>query len=150
MSCNYFVHNDPVGGAKFISGTTCSGTQAYYYLTYGQSVCMNTDLGFENLCGLVLSGSCFAVTPTPSTTPLSYCIVSASTYSYQPFECPFDGTIDFDVYGKLSIYANLGGAPVSTHPPLTALLSNGTDFVNLTIQENQSSNQFVYLKSNFI
>ena len=81
MSCNLFVHADPTGGSKYISGTTCDGTTAYYTLTFGQSVCMNTTLPYENLCGLILSGSCLAVTPTPTTTPLEYCIVSGLTYS---------------------------------------------------------------------
>jgi hypothetical protein len=30
MSCNLYVHNDPIGGSKYISGTTCSGTEVYY------------------------------------------------------------------------------------------------------------------------
>jgi hypothetical protein len=149
MSCNLFVHQDPTGGSKYISGTTCDGTTAYYYLTYGQSVCMNTDKPFSDLCGLVISGSCLAVTPTPTTTPLTYCIVSGLTYSTQPFECPFDGITYYDVYGKLSIYANLYGSPISTHPPLTAFISNGIENVSLTIPENESFAEFVYLKSNF-
>ena len=44
MSCNLYVHNDPTGGSKYISGTTCSGTEVYYTLTFGQSVCFNDDL----------------------------------------------------------------------------------------------------------
>jgi hypothetical protein len=149
MSCNFFVHADPTGGSKYISGTTCDGTPAYYTLTFGQSVCMNTTLPYENLCGLILSGSCLAVTPTPTTTPLEYCFVSGLTYSTQPFECPFDGTIYYDIYGKLRVTAAIFGTITSTHPPITAFISNGTEFVNLTIPENTSYAEYVYLKSNF-
>ena len=53
MSCNTYVHNDPTGGSKYISGTTCSGTEVYYTLTIGQSVCFNDDLPLINECGLV-------------------------------------------------------------------------------------------------
>jgi hypothetical protein len=149
MSCNLFVHADPTGGSKYISGTTCDGTTAYYTLTLGQSVCMNTTLPYENLCGLILSGSCLAVTPTPTTTPLEYCIVSGLTYSTQPFECPFDGTIYYDIYGKLRITAAIFGTITSTHPPLTAFISNGIENVSLTIPENETFADYVYLKSNF-
>ena len=149
MSCNLFVHADPTGGSKYISGTTCNGTPAYYTLTFGQSVCMNTTLPYENLCGLILSGSCNAVTPTPTTTPLEYCIVSGLTYSTQPFECPFDGTTYYDIYGKLSITAAIFGSITSTHPPLTAFISNGFQNVSLTIPENETFAEYVYLKSNF-
>ena len=149
MSCNLFVHNDPIGGSKYISGTTCDGTTAYYTLTLGQSVCMNTTLPFENLCGLILSGSCLAVTPTPTTTPLTYCIVSGLTYSTQPFECPFDGTTYYDIYGQLRITATQFGAISQTHPPLTAFISNGTEFVSLTIPENTTYTEYIYLQSNF-
>jgi hypothetical protein len=149
MSCNLFVHADPTGGSKYISGTTCDGTTAYYTLTFGQSVCMNTTLPYENLCGLILSGSCLAVTPTPTTTPLEYCIVSGLTYSTQPFECPFDGATYYDIYGKLKITAAIFGSITSTHPPLTAFISNGIENVSLTIPENETFAEYVYLKSNF-
>jgi hypothetical protein len=149
MSCNFFVHADPTGGSKYISGTTCDGTTAYYTLTFGQSVCMNTTLPYENLCGLILSGSCLAVTPTPTTTPLEYCFVSGLTYSTQPFECPFDGTIYYDIYGKLRVTAAIFGTITSTHPPITAFISNGTEFVSLTIPDGQTYTEYVYLKSNF-
>jgi hypothetical protein len=110
---------------------------------------MNTTLPYENLCGLILSGSCLAVTPTPTTTPLTYCFVSGLTYSYQPFECPFDGTIDYDVYGQLRITAAIYGTITSTHPPITAFITNGIENVSLTIPENTTYAEYVYLKSNF-
>jgi hypothetical protein len=98
MSCNLFVHTDPTGGSKYISGTTCDGTTAYYTLTFGQSICMDTTKPFLDLCGLVISGSCQTVTPTPTVTPADYCIVSGLTYTVQPFECPFNGTTYYDTY----------------------------------------------------
>jgi hypothetical protein len=66
MACNLYIHNDPTGGNKYISGTTCAGDVVNYYLTYGEAVCMNDELPIANLCGLVVSGSC-----TPYTIPCS-------------------------------------------------------------------------------
>jgi hypothetical protein len=149
MSCNLFVHNDPTGGSKYISGTTCSGTQAYYDLHYGDSVCMNTDLPFENFCGLIISGSCLAVTPTPSPTSLSYCIVTGTSYSYSDFICPFDGQTYYDIYGNLKIYATISGSIVSEHPNLSAVISNGTNTLTLTIPNGQPYVEYSYIKTNF-
>ena len=53
MSCNTYVHNDPIGGSKYISGTTCSGTEVYYTLTIGQSVCFNDDLPLISFLSLL-------------------------------------------------------------------------------------------------
>jgi hypothetical protein len=149
MSCNLFVHADPTGGSKYISGTTCDGTSAYYTLTLGQSVCMDTSKPFTDLCGLVISGECQTVTPTPTVTPADYCIVSGLTFTQQPFECPFDGTTYYDIYGKLKITATIGGAIVSQHPPLSALISNGLQTTTLTIPNGQTFAEYNYLKSNF-
>ena len=150
MSCNLFVHNDPTGGSKYISGTTCAGVVAYYTLTYGQSICMDTTKPFSELCGLVISGSCLAVTPTPTTTPLKYCIFSGITYTTQPFECPFDGITYYDIYGKLTIGAGVFNSPTNSHPSLSSIITNGYDTYTLTIPNGQYSAEFNYLKSNFI
>jgi hypothetical protein len=149
MSCNLFVHADPTGGSKYISGTTCDGTVAYYTLTLGQSVCMDTSKPFTDLCGLVISGECQTVTPTPTVTPADYCIVSGLTFTQQPFECPFDGATYYDIYGKIKITATIGGDIVSQHPPLSALISNGSQSTTLTIPNGQTSVEFNYIKSNF-
>lgn len=149
MSCNLFVHADPTGGSKYISGTTCDGTVAYYTLTLGQSVCMDTSKPFTDLCGLVISGECQTVTPTPTVTPADYCIVSGLTFTQQPFECPFDGATYYDIYGKIKITATIGGDIVSQHPPLSALISNGSQSTTLTIPNGQTSAEFNYIKSNF-
>lgn len=149
MSCNLFVHADPTGGSKYISGTTCDGTPAFYTLTLGQSVCMDTSKPFTDLCGLVISGECQTVTPTPTVTPADYCIVSGLTFSQQPFECPFDGQTYYDIYGKIKITATIGGAIVSQHPPLSALISNGLQSTTLTIPNGQTFAEFNYIKSNF-
>ncbi len=80
MSCNTYIHNDTYGGSKNISGTTCDGTVGYYTLTYGQSICMDDSKPLLNLNGLELSGSCLAITPTPSPTNPTYCILNKSIY----------------------------------------------------------------------
>ena len=149
MSCNLFVHADPTGGSKYISGTTCDGTPAYYTLTLGQSVCMDTTKPFTDLCGLVISGECQTVTPTPTVTPADYCIVSGLTFTQEPFECPFDGTTYYDTYGRLRITSTIGGQIVSQHPPLSALISNGSQTTTLTIPNGQTFTDFNYIKNNF-
>ena len=149
MSCNLFVHADPTGGSKYISGTTCDGTIAYYTLTFGQSVCMDTTKPFTDLCGLVISGTCQTVTPTPTVTPADYCIVSGLTYTVQPFECPFNGTTYYDTYGTLRITSSIGGQIVSFHPGLSALISNGTDSTTITIPNGQTTAEYSYIKNNF-
>ena len=149
MSCNIYTHNDPFGGTKYISGTTCDGTVAYYYLTIGQSICMNDDKPIINLNNLQLSGSCFPVTPTPSTTPLENCYFSAFTYTTTPYQCPNDGLIYYDTYGKFKLYATNNGVVTSQHPGLSFILSNGTDFETVTIESGQEFTEFVYPKINF-
>ncbi len=149
MSCNFYVHNDPSGGSKFISGTTCSGTEAYYYLNIGQSVCMDNSLPLINLNGLVISGSCLPVTPTPSTTPYQYCYVSANTESFGTFQCPNDDLLYQDVYGKLLLYAAIDGEIVSSHPQLNFIVSNGIDYQTVSIPDGQEYIEFVYPKINF-
>lgn len=149
MSCNFYVHNDSVGGSKYISGTTCSGTQAYYTLTYGQSVCMDDTQPIINLNGLVLSGECFPVTPTPSTTPYEYCYVSGLTQTFGTYQCPNNGLFYNDVYGKLTLYATIGGNIVSSHPPLTFIITNGVENQSITILDGQEFTEFVYPRVNF-
>jgi len=143
MSCNFYVHNDPTGGSKYISGTTCSGTQAYYTLTLGQSVCMNSDLPLINECGLVMSGACLAVTPTPSTTPYNYCYFSALTFNTVEYACA-DGTIVYNVYGVLRFFSGLEGNGTSDHPALSFIVSNGTDFETVVIEPGEISTEFVF------
>jgi hypothetical protein len=145
MSCNTYVHNDPTGGSKYISGTTCSGTEAYYTLTIGQSVCFNDDLPLLNECGLVISGSCLAVTPTPTTTPYEYCYFSSFTYNSVSFSCDNGSTV-FNVYGVFRFYATIQGVIVSSHPDLSFVLTNGTDFETVVIPDGQQYTEFVYPK----
>jgi hypothetical protein len=149
MSCNFYVHNDSTGGSKYISGTTCSGTQAFYYLNIGQSICMDNSLPLINLNGLVISGSCLPVTPTPSTTPYQYCYVSANTESFGTFQCPNSGVLYQDVYGKLLLSAAIDGEIVSSHPQLNFVISNGTDYETISILDGQSFTEFIYPKINF-
>jgi hypothetical protein len=110
---------------------------------------MDTSKPFTDLCGLVISGECQTVTPTPTVTPADYCIVSGLTFTQQPFECPFDGTTYYDIYGKLKITATIGGQIVSQHPPLSALISNGLQSTTLTIPNGQTFVEYNYIKSNF-
>jgi hypothetical protein len=149
MSCNLFVHADPTGGSKYISGTTCDGVPAYYTLTLGQSVCMDTTKPFTDLCGLVISGACQTVTPTPTITPANYCQVTGLTYTVQPFECPFNGTLYYDTYGSLRIYATANGAIVSVHPTLSSYISNGINSTTITIPNGETYTEFNYIKNNF-
>lgn len=149
MSCNFYVHNDSAGGTKYISGTTCSGTEAYYYLTLGQSVCMDDTQPLINLNGLVLSGECFPVTPTPSTTPYVYCYVSGLTQTFGTYQCPNNGLFYNDIYGKLTLYATIDGAIVSSHPQLDFIITNGVENQSVSILDGQEFTEFVYPRVNF-
>lgn len=149
MSCNYYVHNDSAGGTKYISGTTCHGTVGYYYLTIGQAACMDESKPLINLNGLVISGTCLPVTPTPSTTPYSYCYYSADTVYFGTFQCPNNGVLYQDVYGKMTLYATIDGVIVSSHPDLVFVVSNGTEYETITIPDGQEFTEFVFPKVNF-
>jgi hypothetical protein len=102
-----------------------------------------------NLNGLVISGECFPVTPTPSTTPYQYCYVSARTESFGTFQCPNGGVIYQDVYGKLLLSAAIDGQIVSSHPQLDFIISNGVDYQTISILDGQEFTEFVYPKINF-
>jgi len=72
MSCQIYIHNDPLdSGTKYISGTTCNGTTDVYNLNFGDSVCMEAELPIIICDGLTISGSCDSpvVTPSPTVTP---------------------------------------------------------------------------------
>lgn len=149
MSCNFYVHNDSSGGSKYISGTTCSGTEAFYYLNIGQSVCMDNSKPLINLNGLVISGECFAITPTPTQTPNGYCWFSSKTESFGTFQCPNDGLVYQDVYGKLTLTAAREGVVVSGHSQLNFIVTNGTEFQTVSILDGQTFTEFIYPKVNF-
>jgi hypothetical protein len=149
MSCNFYVHNDSAGGTKYISGTTCSGTQDFYYLTLGQSICMDDTKPLINLNGLVISGECFPVTPTPSTTPYEYCYVSATTQTFGEFQCPNNGILYNDIYGKLTLFATINGVIQSSHPQLNFIITNGVENQSISILDGQEFTEFVYPRVNF-
>jgi hypothetical protein len=110
---------------------------------------MDNSRPLINLNGLVISGDCFPVTPTPSTTPYEYCYVSANTESFGTFQCPNDGLLYQDVYGKLLLYATIFGQIVSSHPDLTFIITNGVEYQTITILDGQEYTEFVYPKINF-
>jgi hypothetical protein len=67
MNCSEYRHEDPFGGSKSISGTTCEGIVGSFYLVYGQSICMDNERPIEVCDALKIYDSCL-VTPTPTTT----------------------------------------------------------------------------------
>ena len=150
MSCNLYVHNDPIGGTKNISGTTCSGTVQQYYLTYGQSACMDDSKPLINLNGLVISGSCLPVTPTPSPTPPDYCVFTGFTYFTKPFQCPNNGQFYDDVYGRWLLQVDSRTYGLNGHIPITFVMSNGTNVQNVTIPSGQTFTDFIYPRINFV
>jgi hypothetical protein len=150
MSCNFYVHNDSAGGSKYISGTTCSGTVAYYTLTLGESVCMDDSRPLVNLNGLVISGTCLPVTPTPSTTPYVYCYVSGITQTFGTYQCPNNGLFYNDIYGKLTLFATIEGQIVSSHPQLDFIITNGVETQSVSILDGQEFTEFVYPRVNFV
>jgi hypothetical protein len=102
-----------------------------------------------NLNGLVISGECFPVTPTPSTTPYEYCYVSATTQTFGEFQCPNNGFIYNDIYGKLTLYATLEGVIKSSHPQLNFIITNGVENQSISILDGQEFTEFVYPRVNF-
>jgi hypothetical protein len=110
---------------------------------------MDNDKPLINLNGLVISGECLPVTPTPSTTPYVYCYVSARTESFGTFQCPNDGLLYTDTYGKLLLYATIDGQIVSSHPQLDFIITNGIDSRSISIPNGQEYTEFVYPKINF-
>jgi hypothetical protein len=149
MNCSNYVHNDPIGGSKFISGTTCTGTVAYYTLTLGQEVCMDNSKPLINLNGLVISGDCTGVTPTPTPTPIDFCYISGFSYYDAVFQCPNDGLDYFDRYGVWYFSAYTGSNFTQSHPQLNFTLTNGTDFATVSIEPGQYFTEFVYPKIDF-
>jgi hypothetical protein len=149
MSCTNYVHNDPIGGSKFISGTTCTGSVAYYTLTLGQEVCMDNSKPLINLNGLIISGDCTGVTPTPTPTPIDYCYLSGFSYQSAIFQCPNDGLDYFDTYGVWTFSAYTGSQFTNDHPQLSFTLTNGTDFATVSIEPGQYFTEFVYPKVDF-
>jgi hypothetical protein len=149
MSCTNYVHNDPIGGSKFISGTTCTGTIAYYTLTLGQEVCMDNSKPLINLNGLIISGDCTGVTPTPTPTPIDFCYISGFSYYDAVFQCPNDGLDYFDRYGVWYFSAFTGSQFTNDHPQLNFTLTNGTDFATVSIGPGQYFTEFVYPKIDF-
>jgi hypothetical protein len=149
MSCTTYVHNDPIGGSKFISGTTCTGTIAFYTLTLGQEVCMDNSKPLINLNGLVISGDCTGVTPTPTPTPIDFCYLSGFSYYDAVFQCPNDGLDYTDTYGVWRFSAYTGSQFTNDHPQLNFTLTNGTDYAVVTIEPNQYFTEFIYPKVDF-
>jgi len=132
-----------------ISGTTCSGVENYYYLTYGDSVCMDESKPILNLNGLTISGSCLSTTPTPTPTNGVYCYSSGLTYYTSTFQCPNDGLDYLDQYGviRVTIYQDL--IESSDHNDYVFTVSNGSETQSLVIERGQSFNEFIYPKINF-
>ena len=149
MSCTTYVHNDPIGGSKFISGTTCTGTIAFYTLTLGQQVCMNNSRPLINLNGLVISGDCTGVTPTPTPTPIDFCYLSGFSYYDAVFQCPNDGLNYYDRYGVWYFSAYTGSDFTNDHSQFNFTLTNGTDYATVSIEPGQYFTEFVYPKIDF-
>jgi hypothetical protein len=69
MNCSEYRHEDPFGGSKSISGTTCQGIVGSFYLMYGESICMDNERPIEVCDALKIYDTCFVTaTPTPSNT----------------------------------------------------------------------------------
>jgi len=148
MSCNFYVHNDPNAGIKYISGTTCSGSVTATTLTFGQQICMNDSRPIINLNNLQIGESCFPVTPTPTPTASVLCYYSGRTYETAEFQCPNDGNIYEDLYGKLTFRVS-GGAYPGDHPDYSIVVSNGVQSETLLLPRGQEFIEYVYLQTDF-
>jgi uncharacterized delta-60 repeat protein len=150
MSCNFYVHNDPKAGIKYISGTTCSGSVTATTLSFGQQICMNDTRPIINLNNLQISGSCLPVTPTPTPTTPTYCYFNELEYYTAPFQCPNDGLIYDDIYGVLKFQITIQGFITTNHPDTTFVVSNGTNQENVILRNGESFIEYTYLKKNFV
>ena len=65
-TCTTYIHADPMGGTKYISGTTCNGVTASFNLTFGQSICMNDDMPLFTCDNFDIGPNCGQPTPTPT------------------------------------------------------------------------------------
>jgi hypothetical protein len=139
MSCSYYIHNDPIGGTKYVSGTTCTGEVAYYYLTYGQGVCMNNYLPLLYENGVVIDGDCTGVTPTPTPSPQTFCYTKTKTFTTTDFYCGFNGVTYENITGTIGI--TIGS---SSHPDYSFTLSNGVDTAVVSIPNGQTYTEFTY------
>jgi len=139
MSCSYYIHNDPIGGTKYVSGTTCTGEVAYYFLTYGQGVCMNNYLPLVYENGVTIDGECTGVTPTPTPTPQTFCYTTTKTFTTTDFYCGFNGVTYENITGTIGITI---GNP--SHPDYSFTLSNGVDTAVVSIPNGQTYTEFVY------
>jgi hypothetical protein len=111
---------------------------------------MDDSRPLVNLNGLVISGTCFPVTPTPSTTPYGYCYVSGRTQTFGTYQCPNNGLFYNDIYGKLTLFATIEGNIVSSHPQLDFIITNGVETQSVSILDGQEFTEFVYPRVNFV
>ena len=139
MSISYYIHNDPIGGTKYVSGTTCTGEVAYYFLTYGQGVCMNNYLPLVYENGVSIDGECTGVTPTPTPTPQTFCYTTTKTFTTTDFYCGFNGVTYENITGTIGITI-----PNASHPDYSFTLSNGVDTTSITIPNGQTYTEFTY------
>ena len=65
MNCIVYTNNDEFSGSKELSGTTCQGVSGFFYLNYGDSICMDIDQPIILCDYFSIGGMC----PTPSITP---------------------------------------------------------------------------------
>jgi hypothetical protein len=150
MSCTTYIHNDPAGGSKYISGTTCFGQVVYYTLTYGQSVCMDDSLPLINCDGLDIDGDCFPTTPTPTPTSPLYCYQPQLSTENVSWICPNTGEIYYEIIKKIRIdIFSQYGVPSFSHPRYQFTLFNGTDTEYLVVESNQSSAEFIWISRDY-
>lgn len=139
MNCSYYIHNDPIGGTKYVSGTTCTGDVIYYFLTYGQGVCMNNYLPLIYENGIEIAGDCTGVTPTPTPSPQTFCYSTTKTFTTVDFYCGFNGVTYQNIFGSIGItIAN------PSHPDYSFTLSNGTNTAVVSIPNGQTYTEFAY------
>jgi len=151
MSCTTYIHNDPAGGSKYISGTTCFNEVVYYTLTYGQSVCMDDDKPLINCDGLDIDGDCFPQTPTPTPTAPVFCYETQTITELVPWICPNTGEVLNEIIKKIVVGIFNGvGVPSFSHPQYQFTIFNGTDTQYLTVPSNQSSSEFVWISRDYI
>jgi hypothetical protein len=76
------------------------------------------------------------------------CYYSGRTYETAEFQCPNDGLIYEDLYGKLTFRVS-GGAYPGDHPDYSIVVSNGFQFETILLPRGQEFIEYVYLQTDF-
>jgi hypothetical protein len=108
MSCVVYKNDGPYSGSIEISGTTCAGSTGWFYLNFGDSICMDTSQPLFTCDYFKIEGPCNTPTntPSPTRTPTQTPSLTPSTTPNvcQRFRVDFAGGIPSAYYSLYQPY----------------------------------------------